>query len=89
MQQMCAGVTQMRCMVLLTPRPDGWCCFTSVEQFGMQVILSTGTLVAAVKPGPDNNLRTRTFVFVSETDSWSEVQPEVRQSNQSGLFTGG
>ena len=54
----------------------------------MQVILSTGTLVAAVKPGP-GNLQTRTFVFMSETDSWSEVQPEVRQSGQSGLATEG
>lgn len=47
----------------------------------MQVILNTGTLVAAVKPGADN-LQTRTFVFISGTDSWSEVQPEVRQSGQ-------
>lgn len=55
----------------------------------MQVILSTGTLVAAVKPSPDNHLQTRTFVFMSETDSWLEVQPEVRQSGQSGLATEG
>jgi hypothetical protein len=77
--------TLTRCLLSSTPPSDGFVCIASLHSSNlacMQVILNTGTLVAAVKPDNTNHQRTRTFIFTSGATSWLEVEPEVRQGGQ-------